>query len=662
LAGIAEAGARRVAAAVLPLWAPVLLTLVTAVCYANGLNLGFHFDDAHVIQDNPHIRSLWSIPRFFVDPSTSSASPANLVLRPLLLTTFALNHAISAERPWSYHLVNLALHALSVALIFRIVRDHLWLGAERVPVAFGAALIVAAHPLNTSAVDYISARSALMTAVLYLAAFDAALRARRGTSLLLFTLALLTKENAVTFPLALMGYWLLSGRAERPEATGRAVFLGALAALAVTGLAYRAVLVPRPVIQATHASDVTSWTYAMTEWSAYLYYLRLFLWPNALVIDRLDYPVVRAFSEPQAWCSLVALGALGFVAWRLRRGAPALTFAAIWFFVTLAAESTVFPLAEPVNEHRPYLAMLGLGAAASVILWRATWSVTRHCRVGTLPAFLAIVCGVTLACGWATRGRNDVWRDDFTLWLDATRKAPENPRAWTNAGHAALKLGQHATARSFLLEGHRLSPCYSYALLNLSALARATGDLEAALRWADEATRCNPGHALSHHYRAVALESVARLEEALGEARAATTLDPRHANAWMQQARLLERQGGWAAAAEAYERALAADPQLTDAAMGAGVIYSHRLADPERAVQRFRTVLAVHAAHYGAHYQLAVALLKTGREAEAAAAWRAFLPLAETAGDRATLEAAPARLKVLGGSATRPIREADRAS
>jgi hypothetical protein len=33
----------------------------------------------------------------------------------------------------SYHLVNLLLHWLVTLLIFRIVRDHLWLGDEAMP-------------------------------------------------------------------------------------------------------------------------------------------------------------------------------------------------------------------------------------------------------------------------------------------------------------------------------------------------------------------------------------------------------------------------------------------------------------------------------------------------------------------------------------------------
>src|SRR5207302_7556300 len=240
--------------------------------------------------------------------------------------------------------------------------------------------------------DYLSARSALLTTVFYLGAFDAAVRQRRRTCLLLFTLALLTKAIAVTLPLALLGYWLLARR--RGGTAPPWGLLAVLAALAVAGVLYRALLLPPYIVEVAHEAGVTPLMYFMTEWSAYLYYLRLFLWPNALVVDRLDYPLVHSVLAPQAWGSLLALAALALLARRARRRAPAFTFAALWYAVALAAESTIFPLAEPVNEHRPYLAMLGLGTAASLGLWQLAAFVARRshvvharCLAGLLAAF-----------------------------------------------------------------------------------------------------------------------------------------------------------------------------------------------------------------------------------------------------------------------------------
>lgn len=628
----------------------LLLFVVIAAAYSNSLSIGFYFDDWHVLEQNPHIRSLTNIPRFFVDPNATSVLRENKELRPLLMISFAVNYAISGNRTWSYHVVNLVLHWLVALLIVRIVRDHLWLGDAAVTVAVAAALVVAAHPLNTEPLNYISARSALLTTVFYLAAFDAGVRRRRVACLALFAAALLTKAIAMTLPFMLIGYWWLA-REQSPERARGLLpwwFVGALVGLDVAGVLYRILLLPPWVYETAHQPGMTPWVYFMTEWSAYLYYLRLFLWPNALVIDRVDYPIVHSIVEPQAWAAGLGIAVLVAGAWLVRRRWPALTFAAFWYFVALAVESTFFPLAEPVNEHRPYLAMLGLGTVAGFGLWQlASWGARRY-RAPAVWSFALLMAAVTSVLAAATYGRNQTWQDDYMLWGDAIEKAPNNARAWLNAGHAAMGRNEDLRARQLLMRARELSPCYAYIQTNLSALEAKAGAYEASLDWADEAVRCNPRFALSHEYRAVALERLNRWDEALDEYRQTTAIDNQHAGAWFAQGRLLERRGRWAPAAAAFDAALAADPSNFEAAMRAGLVYHHLLADPARAIERYQTALRLLPTHYGAHYQIATALLAAGREAEALGAWKEFVTLAETLGDRASIEGAPEALRMLG--------------
>lgn len=623
---------------------PTLLLFAAAVAvYANSLDGGFHFDDWHALEQNPYIRSLANVPRFFADPDTTTVLHENKDLRPVLLTTFALNHALSGAATWSWHLTNVLLHGLVVLLVFRIARDHLWLGEHRVALAAAAALLVAVHPLNTEPVNYLSARSALLAALFYLAAFDSAVRGRAVTCAVLFALALLTKATTMTLPLVVAGYWLLAPRAEdapRPR-WGLVVVLVAIAA---AGLAYRALLLPPWIFETSRQPGMTPWTYLMTEWSAYLYYLRLFVWPNALVVDRVDYPVCRSILEPQAWLSLLALIGIAVAAWRVRHRVPAVTFGVFWYLVTLAPESSVFPLAEPVNEHRPYLAMLGLGTVVAIGLFALA---RRAVRIAGSPgrSFAVGVTAVAAVLAVVTVERNALWRDDYALWRDAIAKAPQNPRAWLNAGHAALTRNDLPEARRMLLEGRRLAPCYGYILVNLSAIETRIGANAESLRWADEAVACQPRFAIGRYYRALALERLGRSDEALAEFRATTGVDSQFTDAWLAQGRLLEARNAWGDAAVAYDRAFASNPTHYEAAMLAGLVYHYRLGDLATATARYRTVLDVLPTHYGAHYQLAVALAAGGDLDEARGVWREFVRLATAIGDRASVDNAPAALR-----------------
>jgi tetratricopeptide (TPR) repeat protein len=638
-------------------WIALLLAIVIAATYANSLRSGFHLHDTYAIETNVRIRSLANVPSFFV---LTPGAPKEHALRPLVLTTFALNHAVSGTEPWSYIAFNVLLHWLVVVLAFRIVRDHFWLGEMAVPLAAVVALLVAAHPLSTSTVNYVSARAALLTAVFYLGTFDATLRRRRLLAVGLLGLGLATDAVAATLPLAVLAHWLVARSQTAPTAPVHRDWrlFAVLCALTLLGLGYRMhahslaappaspFAAPAVLDDLAAAAGVRPARHIMTQWSAYLYYLRLFLWPNALVVDRFDYPIVTSFWEPQAWASLLALVVLGTLAWRARRRAPALTLAALWYAIALVAEPAVLPAAGPVNEPRAYLAMLGLSAAATTGLWTLGGVVARRLRAPAPWVFAVLATFVVTGLGAATVGRNETWRDDYTLWLDAVRKAPLNGRAWAHAGRAALAQGKYAEARTLLETGRRLAPCYAYTLMDLSVLEWRTGDPRASLRWAEESVRCNPDMALPHFHRGGALERIGRHDEALEAYRRTTELDPRHPSAWFRQGHLLEQRGDWVGAAAAYDRVIAIDPQLTDAGMAAGVIHHHHLGNPAAALERYRTVLAVKPDHYGARYQEAVALLASGAEDDAVRAWLAFVPLAQAAGDHATLEGAPPALRL----------------
>ena len=147
----------------------LLLGCVIAIAYWNSLSIGFEFDDSYQIVQNPSLRSLRNVPRFFYDPTTASSTNERIGLRPVLLVTYALNYAVSGMQPWSYHVLQAILHLVAAALVFIIVRDHLWwpaaergpLGRARIPAA-ACAFFFALAPLNSHSLDYMSARSAIL--------------------------------------------------------------------------------------------------------------------------------------------------------------------------------------------------------------------------------------------------------------------------------------------------------------------------------------------------------------------------------------------------------------------------------------------------------------------------------------------------------------------
>ena len=75
---------------------------------------------------------------------------------------------------------------------------------------------------------------------------------------------------------------------------------------------------------------------------------------------------------------------------------------------------------------------------------------------------------------------------------------------------------------------------------------------------------------------------------------------------------------------------------------GLDALYTRR--DPEAAATAFRQVLAANPTHYGATYQLAVALDTAGKRSEARPLWEKVLTMAEGYNDKSTIDTARARL------------------
>jgi len=612
----------------------LLLAVAIGASYANSLGIGFLFDDSHGIEKNPAIRSLGNIPRFFTDPFTLTQVRENVDVRPVLVVTYAANYAISGLDPWSYHLLNMIFHWLAAGLVFVIVRDHLWWpdsergpgGSARFPAA-ATALFFAVAPLNSQALNYMWARSALLCTLFYLAAFLAIQRRHWVAGALLHGMALLTKAIAVTLPVMLLIQdYLYRDRSRHPTLGSyvrdwrRLVLpIGLPSILNLIYLAYRWALLPGWAESTRHPPWVNSWIWFMSQWSALLHYVRQFVWPDGLSIDN-DFPYTVDFAETRAWLPLLVIIVWLVLATRVARRYPQVTFATLWFFVVLAPESSFLALAEVVNDHRPYIATsLGLALLLAWVLERGVTALVRQEQRRWI-VYGVLCLALALPAVAVNRYRSWQWSDSLRLWEDTVTKGPTNARAWMNAGLVHMRRGQLA----------------EYAYMNLSALERMDGNKEQALDAAREAVRLKPNLAPGHYYVGRALEDLGRRAEALDAYRRAVELNPDHVASTHALARLSQAEEDGPEPEEARVQA---------SIMEAGVDALYRRDDPATAIDRFREVLARNPTHYGATYQLAAALDRAGRREEARALWEQTLRMAEEFRDEATAAKARSRLE-----------------
>jgi protein-S-isoprenylcysteine O-methyltransferase Ste14 len=138
--------------------------------------------------------------------------------RPLVMATYALNYAWGRTDPTGYHVVNIGLHLAAVCLVILLVWN---LTADRLAAFFGG-LLFALHPIQTEAVNYITARSSVLYGAASLVAVVLFIRYRRSPrsgmlawASLSYAAALLSKEAAVIVPALLVGYDVIVRRCGR---------------------------------------------------------------------------------------------------------------------------------------------------------------------------------------------------------------------------------------------------------------------------------------------------------------------------------------------------------------------------------------------------------------------------------------------------------------
>src|SRR5438270_2097647 len=192
----------------------LLLLAAALVAFGASLGSGFHFDDYAI----------------FSDPLLGSASGWLAVwglrqTRPLTYLTFWLNRQIGGGDPLGYHLLNLAMHLGAIVLAWECLRRLLPEWAAMIATA-----LFAIHPIQSEAVDYVWARSIVLTALLCFASLWNWLEGRRWLAVGWFALALLAKEECAAFPLFLA--WI-EWRGVTPKAERRWEPIGAMLALAL---------------------------------------------------------------------------------------------------------------------------------------------------------------------------------------------------------------------------------------------------------------------------------------------------------------------------------------------------------------------------------------------------------------------------------------------
>jgi tetratricopeptide (TPR) repeat protein len=587
--------------------------------YQGSFSGPFLHDDAAGILRNATIRHFSSA--LFPPPGGLPVSG-----RPVLNLTFALNYAISGTAVWSYHALNLLIHALAGLALFGVVRRTL---SSLIP-AFAIALLWVVHPLQTESVTYLSQRAESLMGLFYLLTLYFFIRGAQagdaGTgrravwyalSIVACLLGMGTKEVMVTAPVIVLLYDRAFAAGTFAEAWRRR--RGFYLWLASTWL-FLAFLVAGGFSRGGTAGFETSvpwWAYAYTQFRAVAHYLRLCFWPAPLTIDYgliLGGPPIAMVCDAALIIGLVAASAV-----LLLRNSP-LGFLGAWFFVILAPSSSVIPVAtELIAEHRTYLSLAAVIAAVVCGIqaaWRALaprWPAGRPAAVAAGLSTLALAAG---ASGIATNRRNTVYRSTLALWTDAVAKMPGNAGARNNLGNALAEQGRFPEAIAQYREALRLVPDFDDPHYNLGNALAKTGQFQEAIEHYRAAVAVRPKDAAIRYALGEALRRLGRTGEAQGQYEEALGGASDSVEVWCGLGSAMLDGGQWAGAAKAFGMALQLNPDDTDALVNyAGALA--QLGRNSEAIQAFQTALRLQPDAADVHNDLGGVLAQDGRLVDA---------------------------------------------
>jgi len=514
-----------------PKWHKITIAIIAIILYANTLGHDYTQDDAIVIYDNMYTQEgISGIPGILTKDTFfgffKEAGKEKLVsggrYRPFTLIMFAIEWQIFGRNPFVGHLVNILLYALLCIMIYKTMLIMFFGQRSKsdkklLIFVFLASLFYACHPIHTEAVANIKGRDEIMTflgSVIALWAIFKYHYSQRAKWMLIafvsFFIALMSKENAITFlaivPVAIL---LFTPKKEKKISTAfkcTLPFLGAavlflIIRFSVLGMDFGGApneLMNNPFlkIQGNQYVSFTGMEKLATNFYTLGKYIVLLIFPHPLSHDYYPRTIdIMQFSDWQVILSvLLYLGlAIGFFVFYKKD--KYISFAILFFLATLSIVSNiVFPIGTNMSERFIFIPSLGY----AIILARL---LTKY--ISNYKIIWAISGIILLAYSVKTVLRNNVWKDDFTLFTTDVLHNDRSAKLLNAAGGALstkaadMPDGPKKTeylnkAIGYLDKATKIHPSYRNAYLLLANSHYYLKEYEKSILYYDQSLKYDP--------------------------------------------------------------------------------------------------------------------------------------------------------------------------
>ncbi|HTQ04832.1 MAG TPA: tetratricopeptide repeat protein [Polyangiaceae bacterium] len=438
----------------------VAVTVAALLFHASSARFGLSYLDDDVLAPTPaSVAASGGVLGALAHPYFPTGERDHAYYRPLVSASFALDAVRGDGDPASFHVTNVALHALTGAALLLLFESF----GYATSVALFAALVFVAHPALAGAVAWIPGRDDLMLGLFSVLAWLFFRRANAGGGPrervlhgLCFGLALASKETALALPCVLV----LEGRLLDKRPWRELFALWPLAVWGVVTALYVAVrgLVLGPALGLGGGAS-----------GSFIDGLRGLLSGFGELVVPLALPVLAVPADMPVALGFAALAAFG-AAWGwsgARRTVLGVALAASALF----AAPSLPALARLLLESRLYLPAVPLALAVAELAARVR-----------LPERSKLALGgfvLTLSAA-ATLRHVALFRDRLVLAKAVVEGSPSSPLAHRNLGVAYQLRGESELARTEYRRALALDPDEPVAHNNLAVILMAEGRLPEA--------------------------------------------------------------------------------------------------------------------------------------------------------------------------------------
>jgi tetratricopeptide (TPR) repeat protein len=494
-------------------------------------------------------------------------------IRPLLQATYWFNNQLSHDDTYSYHVLNLLIHAVTAGLVWLILRRLAeWSGMEPrqrdILAAFGAVLFLL-HPAQTESVAYIAGRSESFSGMWAAGAITAFLYRKHAKIswlevalvFLLAVAAMASKEQAVVLfaVFLLTDFWWNPGFSAKGIAGNWRLYVPMVAgAIAAVALLMKLILgIGTGGSAGFGMKEFTWYQYLFTQFRGIWVYIGHFVLPVNLNVDW-DFAISRTLFDKGAIVGLIGLVALAVAAWIFRERFRLASYGYFLFLLFLAPTSSILPIKDAVADRRMYLPMVGL---LCIVMDFAS-------RLKIERKVLATVCAlIALVAAAATYARAEVWSDPVTLWQDTAKKSPDKSRVHFQLGFAYYQQQRYDLAVPEFEKAASLSKPDYDLLIDLGLAYDGLHQFGKALQTLNQAAALErTAHVYSQIGKVYAEQN--RWKEAMDSFDQAQRIDPNFPAVYAYKGLVHLATGDPAGAIPLFQQALAIDPNFQPAIQG----------------------------------------------------------------------------------------------